>query len=169
MASVLVKPKEIILAGSHPLHVIVNYQSYRLTIHDLNITSYYILSITRISHPTSTVLSFFDCFIDDHGIEVLVANITKQARSYQSTLNGSLALAVCHQAISYERACTHRGVKALANLITMNNVSLIGLCIRCEDFSSLKILIEAFHLQLLLAVVNYEYHIVVSLVDMYII
>ena len=89
------------------------------------------------------MLSFWDCFIDDHGIEVLVANITKQAQGYQSTLNGSLALAVCHP-MSYEHAYTHRGVKALANLITMNSVPLVELCIQCGEFSSLKTLIEAF-------------------------
>ena len=39
---------------------------------------------------------------------------------------------------------THRGVKALASLITLNTVPLNGLQMQCVDFSSLKILIEAF-------------------------
>ena len=38
---------------------------------------------------------------------------------------------------------THRGVKALANLITLDCVPLVELRIECRDFSSLKTLIEA--------------------------
>ena len=142
MTSVLVKPKEIIKRPH--VYVYVYYQFYRLTIHNLNVISYYILSITRISHPAKTSLSLLNCFIDDHGIETLVANITKQAQSHhnhQSASNGSLELALS----SYdERTYTHRGVKALANLITLDNVPLDGLHIQCGDFSSLKTLIEAF-------------------------
>ena len=39
---------------------------------------------------------------------------------------------------------THRGVKTLASLITLNSVPLADLWIQCGNFSSLKILIEAF-------------------------
>ena len=105
--------------------------------------SHYILSITRISHPTCTKLSFLNCFIDDHGIEALVANITKQSQNYHhhlSTSKGSFEFFI----LSYERTYTHRGVEALANLITLNSVPLVDLHIQCRDFLSLKILIQAF-------------------------
>ena len=59
-------------------------------------------------------------------------------------MNGSLALVVSHTSLSYERTYTHRGVKAIANLITMNSIPLVNLMIECGDFSSLKTLIEAF-------------------------
>ena len=136
---VLVKPEE--RKESKSLYVIVDYQLYRPTIHDLNVISYYILSIARVSHPTGTLLSFLDCLIDDHGIETIVANITKQARSQQSALNGHLTLS-----IGSANGCTytHRGVRALASLITLNSVPLVELRIQCENFSSLKVLIEAF-------------------------
>ena len=58
-------------------------------------------------------------------------------------MNGSLALSVFHTSFN-ECAYTHRGVKTLANLITMNNVPLVELWIQCGDFSSLKTLIETF-------------------------
>ena len=136
---VLVKPEES--KESKSLYVIVDYQLYRPTIHDLNVISYYILSIARVSHPTGTLLSFSDCFVDDHGIETIVANITKQAQSQQSTLNGHLTLT-----IGSANGCTytHRGVRALASLITLNSVPLVELRIQCGNFSSLKVLIEAF-------------------------
>ena len=140
----IVKPKKVFFfffLGS--LHVVVHYQFYRLTIHDLRVISYYILSITRVSHPTGMMLSFMDCLIDDHVIEGLVANITKQAQinySHQSTLNGSLTLGLSSNECTY----TYRGVQALANLITLNSVPLVDLHIECRDFSSLKTLIEAF-------------------------
>ena len=139
--SVIVKPQEILFLGS--LRVVVEYQLCRLTIHDLSVILCYILSITRISHPINTMLSFVDCFIDDHGIQTLIANITKQAQtfySHQSTSNGSLILGLS----SYECTSTCRGVKALANLITLNSVPLVELRIQCRDFSSLKTLIKAF-------------------------
>ena len=82
-----------------------------------------------------------NCFIDDYGIEALVANITKQAQTYhglQSSSNGALTLALVRNEY------THRGVKALTNLITLNNVPLVYLWVQCGDFSSLKTLIEAF-------------------------
>ena len=60
---------------------------------------------------------------------------------FQSSLIETFTLAISS---SYERTYTHRGVKALANLITLNNVPLDELCIECRDFSSLKTLIEAF-------------------------
>ena len=115
----------------------------RLTVHGLNVISHYILSITRISHPAHTTLYFLNCFIDDHGIEALVASITKQAQSYhshRSTSNGSFSLAIP----LYNEQYTHRGVKALATLITLSSVPLVELWIQCRDFSSLKILIDAF-------------------------
>ena len=131
MTSVLVKPRETELFKSC---VIVDYQLYRLTIHDLNVISYYILSIARISHPTRTRLSFGDCFIYDHGIDTLVANITKQLQSYHShrSSNGSLDLAVA--SYMYERTYTHRGVKALANLITLNSVPWLSFVCNVEIF-----------------------------------
>ena len=128
ISHVLVKP------GS----VSVLYNFFRLTIHDLNVISYYILSIARISHPTCTELSFHSCFIDDHGVEALVATIIKQAPSQHSHQSGYLDLAI--GSCTY----THRGVRALASLITLNSIPLARLCIQCSDFSSLKILIEAF-------------------------
>ena len=84
-----------------------------------------------------------NCFIDDHGIEALVANITKQSQNYHhhlSTSKGSFEFFI----LSYERTYTHRGVEALANLITLNSVPLVDLHIQCRDFLSLKILIQAF-------------------------
>ena len=39
---------------------------------------------------------------------------------------------------------THRGVRAVASLITSKNVPLIDLTIDCADFLSLKVLIEEF-------------------------
>ena len=123
----IVKPKEIKFLGY--LCVVVHYELYRLTIHDLSVISYYILhvSITRISHLTGTVLSFW-LLIDDHGTENLSAIITKQAQinySHQSTLNGSLTLGPS----SYEYLSLCRGVKAIAKLLTMNSVLLVELCI----------------------------------------
>ena len=52
----IVKPKEIKFLGY--LCVVVHYELYRLTIHDLSVISYYILhvSITRISHLTGIVI-----------------------------------------------------------------------------------------------------------------
>ena len=79
IASVLVKPNERKVARSVSIGIFFLY--YRLTIHDI---SYYLLSITRISHSTDTMLSLSNCFIDDYGIETLVANITKQAQRYHS-------------------------------------------------------------------------------------
>ena len=38
----------------------MSFLFYRLTIHDLNVISYYILSITRISHPTEYIVIFFE-------------------------------------------------------------------------------------------------------------
>ena len=44
----------------------------------------------------------------------------------------------------YNYTYTHRGVKALSNLIALNNVPLVTLQVQCVDLLSLKILIETF-------------------------
>ena len=137
---VLVKPKKSNKSKFSQVHV--EFYSCRLTIHDLNVIAYYILSMARTPGDlTCTNLSFANCFIDDHGYEAFVATLTEQAQSrtsLQSTSKGYLEL---HTGLG---TYTHRGVRALASLITLKNVPLIKLIIRYADFLSLKVLIEEF-------------------------
>ena len=76
---VLVKPKKSNKSKFSQVHV--EFYSCRLTIHDLNVIAYYILSMARTPGDlTCTNLSFANCFIDDHGYEAFVATLTEQAQ-----------------------------------------------------------------------------------------
>ena len=137
---VLVKPKK-----SKKLklsEVDVYFYSCRLTIHDLNVIAYYILSMARTStNLTCIKLSFSKCFIDDYGYEAFVATLIEQAQihnSPRSISNGYLKLEAGLDAYN------HRGVRALASLISLKNIPLHELSIRCANFLSLKVLIEEF-------------------------
>ena len=139
--NVLVEPKKS-KKGEYSI-VDVYFYSCQLTIHDLNVIAYYILSITRTSTDlTCTKLLFSKCFIDDHGYEAFVATITEQAQSCSSPRSNSKGCLELDTGL--DRTYTHRGVRALASLISMKNVPLIDLSIRFVDFLSLKELIENF-------------------------
>ena len=137
---VLVKPNR---KEPNSSDVNVMFYSYRLTIHDLNVIAYYILSITRTPGViTCTKLSFSNSFIDDHGYEAIVATLTEQAQSLDSPeyfSRGYLELVT-----GLDHAYTHRGVRALASLITLKNFPLLELSVQNVDILSLKVLIEKF-------------------------
>ena len=134
---ILVKPNK-----SKKSEVDVMFRSSRLTIHDLNVIAYYILSMARTCTDLTFIkLSFSECFIDDHGYEAFVATITEKAQSCkspQSISKGYIEL------VTGLNTYTHRGVRALASLITLKNFPLFKLSIQCADFLSLNVLIEKF-------------------------
>ena len=136
---VLVKPKKS--KKSKLSEVDVMFNSSRLTIHDLNVIAYYTLSMTSIStNLTCIKLSFSNCFIDDHGYEAFVATLIDQAQIHNSSRSSNGYFVIEAGLDTY----THRGVRALASLITLKNIPLYGLNIQCADFLSLKVLIENF-------------------------
>ena len=118
---------------------VVVFFSCRLTIHDLNVIAYYIASTS--TNLTCTRLSFPNCFIDDHGYEAFVATLTEQAQSRNSPRSTSKGYLELEAGLD---TYTHRGVRALASLITLENVPLVHLAISCADFLSLKVLIDKF-------------------------
>ena len=119
----------------------VIFYSCRLTIHDLNVIAYYIMSMARTSTDLTCIkLSFHKCFIDDHGYEAFVATLIEQAQIRKS-LRSSNGYFVIEAGLD---TYTHRGVRALASLISLENVPLFGLNIQCADFLSLEELIESF-------------------------
>ena len=131
------KSKESILT-----QVNVMFFSCRLTIHDLNVIAYYIMSMARTSTDLTCIkLSFNHSFIDDDGYEAFVATITEQAQSRSSTRSVSKGYFELTTGLN---TYTHRGVIALASLIFLENVPLFGLNIQCANFLSLKKLIESF-------------------------
>ena len=137
MPDVLVKPKKLKQSD-----LVVMFRSCQLTIHDLNVIAYYILSIARTSTDlTCTKLSFSKCFIDDHGYEAFAATLTEQAQSRSSPQSISKRYLKLETGLD---TYTHRGVRALASLITLKSISLYELNIQCADFLSLKVLIEKF-------------------------
>ena len=134
---ILVKPNK-----SKKSEVDVMFRSSRLTIHDLNVIAYYILSIARTSTDLTCIkLSFTKCFIDDHGYEAFVATITEKAQSCKSPQSISKGYIELETGLN---TYTHRGVRALASLITLKNFPLFKLSIQCADFLSLNVLIEKF-------------------------
>ena len=136
---VLAKPEKSKTSILTEVDVIFYY--CRLTIHDLNVIAYYIMSMARTSTDLTCIkLSFTKCFIDDHGYEAFVATLIEQAQIHKS-LRFSNGYFVIEAGLD---TYTHRGVRALASLISLENVPLFGLNIQCADFLSLDELIESF-------------------------
>ena len=109
---------------------------YRLSIHDLNVIWYFMLDMIEKSHPNLTV-GFYDCKINDHGIESAVTTLINQA----SSLNCSKGCLKLHFS---DAGITYNGVRSLTKLMRTKNVSLIEFeLISKIDFLTLNLLIDA--------------------------
>ena len=126
----------------------VDFQHYRLSVHDLNIIWYYILDMVRLCYPSQVLFGFHDSFDGDHAIESAVTTLVKQAHAHQSNnRTGCLGLVVS------DNNLTHKGVVALARLLHLDNIKLDDLTLGGDlesplssGFITLKTLIEALSL-----------------------
>ena len=97
---------------------------YRLSVHDLNVISYYILDIAIKSSTNNcyVVFKFGGCSIGDHAIQSAVTTLGKQAERFNEPAPFGLMLD--------DMFYTHEGVRTMTKLITMKNVILIKLVLR---------------------------------------
>ena len=113
----------------------VCFMYYRLSIHDLNVIWYFMLDMIEKFHPEVLNVAFFDCEINDHGIESAVTTFINQA----NTLNCSKGR---FRLYFREAGITINGVGSLTEL--MRKVSLIEFQLESKiDFITLNLLIGA--------------------------
>ena len=116
---------------------LVNFEFYRLSVHDLNVIWYFMLDMIEKCHPKVLSINFFTCEINDHGIESAVTTFINQA----NTLNCSKG----YFRLSFsEPGITYNGVRSLTKLMRTKNVSLIYFHLVSKiNFITLNLLIGA--------------------------
>ena len=111
----------------HYVSLIVNSKYvFRLSYHDLHVIWYFMLNIVGKCQPEVMYFNFHSCDTNDHSI---VTTLINQA----DTLN-------CSELTVGDAGITYNGVRSLTKLMTVKNVSLIGLCLTVKiEFLTLNI------------------------------
>ena len=115
----------------------VSFQFYRLSYHDLNVIWNFMLDIVEKCQPVVVYFNFQFCDINDRSIDSAITTLINQA----DTLNCSVGYFVLNIG---DAGITYNGVRSLTKLMTVKNVSLIGLFLSIKiEFLTLNMLIDA--------------------------